>query len=105
MHDVEAKRASLLAKRGIDILGSLSALILLSPLIVLIAAAIALTSRGPILFRQMRLGQYGKSFTFLKFRSMYATNDHTIHEAYVKQFISATSDGGSEGESQHLYKL
>jgi lipopolysaccharide/colanic/teichoic acid biosynthesis glycosyltransferase len=105
MHDVEAKKASLLLKRGIDILGSLSALILLSPLIILIAAAITLTSRGPILFRQNRLGQYGKSFTFLKFRSMYATNDHTIHEAYVKRFISAPSDGGREGESQQLYKI
>jgi lipopolysaccharide/colanic/teichoic acid biosynthesis glycosyltransferase len=72
----------------------------------LIALAIKLTSKGPVLFRQVRLGQYGKKFTFLKFRSMYVNNDHTIHEEFVKQLIKGTP--GTEqtnGNHQKLFKL
>ena len=72
-------------KRSIDIVGSLAALFLCLPVLVAIAIAIKLTSKGPVLFRQVRLGQYGKRFTFLKFRSMYHRNDsehpRTIREA------------------------
>jgi exopolysaccharide biosynthesis polyprenyl glycosylphosphotransferase len=59
-------------KRGFDILASGSALALLSPLIVVVAALIKLTSRGPILFRQERVGLHGRTFHMLKFRSMVA---------------------------------
>ena len=55
--------------------GASLALSLLSPFLVVIAVAIKLTSKGPILFKQQRLGQYGARFTFLKFRSMYFQND------------------------------
>ena len=105
LHEIEAKKASLMAKRCMDILGSFSALVLVSPLLVLIAAAIKLTSRGPVFFRQKRLGQYGKGFTFLKFRSMYVEADQTIHEAFVKQFISAQSSMREGGKSAEIYKL
>jgi lipopolysaccharide/colanic/teichoic acid biosynthesis glycosyltransferase len=105
LHDLEAKKASLLAKRCMDIFGSLAALILLSPLLLLIAVAIKVTSRGPILFRQKRLGQYGNSFTFLKFRSMCAKADQTIHETYVKQFISSSAGTGEGGRNGEIYKL
>jgi exopolysaccharide biosynthesis polyprenyl glycosylphosphotransferase len=58
------------AKRGFDILFSLTLLIVLLPLLLTIALAITATSPGPVLFRQTRLGRGGKPFTFLKFRSM-----------------------------------
>jgi Undecaprenyl-phosphate glucose phosphotransferase len=59
------------AKRGMDlVLGSL-ALVLLSPLMVLLAVLIKLTSRGPVLYRQARAGLGGRTFPMLKFRSMY----------------------------------
>lgn len=102
MHEIEAKRASLMAKRCLDILGSLFALALFSPLLLLIAVAIKTTSRGPLFFKQKRLGQYGKTFTFLKFRSMYAEADQTIHEAFVKKFIAASTAGG---KADGIYKL
>ena len=60
------KRVSRLIKRAIDILGSLFALIVLSPLFLTIAAAIKLTSAGPVLFRQKRVGQGGTGFTFFQ---------------------------------------
>ena len=105
MHEIEAKTASLLAKRCMDIFGSLVALILLLPSLLVIAAAIKLTSRGPLLFKQKRLGQFGKSFTFLKFRSMYVGADQRIHEAYVKQLISAQASGGDDGKKDATYKI
>ena len=75
-------------KRAMDIAGSLLLLALLSPVFFLIAAAIKLTSRGPILFRQQRIGEHGTPFTFLKFRSMYVNNDSTRHKEYVRQLIA-----------------
>jgi lipopolysaccharide/colanic/teichoic acid biosynthesis glycosyltransferase len=82
------RSADLTMKRAIDILGSLAALILLSPVFVLVAAAIKLTSNGPILFHQDRIGQFGRRFTFLKFRSMKVNNDAAIHKEYVQKLIS-----------------
>jgi len=90
-------------KRMTDIAGSAITLFLCLPVMVAIAVAIKVTSKGPILFRQTRLGHYGRKFTFLKFRSMYTGNDHAIHREYVKQFI-AGADGLEQGERRQ-YKL
>jgi|SRR5580700_10864193 lipopolysaccharide/colanic/teichoic acid biosynthesis glycosyltransferase len=103
----DPKRGARIVKRSMDIAGSLFALILFSPLFILIAIIIKLTSPGPILFRQERVGQHGKRFTFLKFRSMYFTNDHLIHQEYVKRLIAGTngSEEESSGRSPEVYKL
>lgn len=102
----DPKRAARLIKRSIDIAGSLLALIIASPFLVVIAAIIKLTSKGPVLFRQERVGQYGRKFTFLKFRSMYFTNDHTIHEQYVKRLIAGAGGQKQEdGRLSEVYKL
>jgi exopolysaccharide biosynthesis polyprenyl glycosylphosphotransferase len=60
----------MVTKRAIDLIGSSVALLVLAPLLGLIALAIRLTSPGPILFRQTRIGRGGKEFTILKFRTM-----------------------------------
>jgi lipopolysaccharide/colanic/teichoic acid biosynthesis glycosyltransferase len=104
-NEIDVKQVSIVAKRCIDIVGSLSLILVLLPVFVLLAAIIKLTSRGPVLFRQKRLGQYGEAFTFLKFRSMYAKTDHSIHEEYVKRFISNQADSEQQGSSQPFYKL
>lgn len=57
-------------KRGMDILGAATGLIVLSPLLALIGTAVKLTSPGPMFFRQLRRGQGGKAFVLYKFRSM-----------------------------------
>ncbi len=85
-------------KRTVDILGSLVALILLSPVIAVIAAAIKLTSKGPVLYRQERVGQFGSRLTFLKFRSMKVNNDPTIHKEYVQKLIVGALDQTSENK-------
>ncbi len=58
-------------KRIIDIVGSLAGMILLSPVFIGIGLAIKLTSPGPAIFSQIRVGRYGRHFKFYKFRSMY----------------------------------
>ena len=58
------------AKRSIDLSAALLALIVLSPLLLTIGLIIRLTSRGPALFRQSRLGRHGRPFTIYKFRTM-----------------------------------
>ena len=53
----------------------------------LIPVLIKLTSRGPVLFKQYRVGRFGKKFLFLKFRTMFINNDPEIHRNYVKNLI------------------
>jgi lipopolysaccharide/colanic/teichoic acid biosynthesis glycosyltransferase len=103
--EIESRRIPLLVKRCLDIVGSVIALLILAPLMILIAAAVKLTSPGPALFRQARLGQSGKTFTFLKFRSMYAKADPAIHEAYVKSFISNRTDSPAHDEDSQVFKI
>jgi len=74
------------------------ALILLSPVIAVLVTAIKLTSDGPVLYRQERVGQFGGRFTFLKFRSMKVNNDPTIHKDYVEKLIVGALGPTSEGK-------
>ena len=92
-----SRKFALGLKRAMDILGSALALILLSPVLLLIAAAIKLTSKGPVLFRQERLRQHGEKFRLLKFRSMRTDCDSRIHREYVGRFI-AGQISGRDGE-------
>ena len=93
--DLSRKNPALL-KRTIDIVGSLAALIVLLPLFLAIAAAIRLTSTGPVLFRQTRIGQFGKQFRFLKFRSMVVDNDPSIHKEYIRKLMEKELDSSSK---------
>ena len=99
------KQPLLILKRTIDIIGGLILSLLCLPFCALIAIAIKATSKGPILFRQMRVGQHGKQFVFLKFRSMYADNDHSIHREYVTKLINNAPTANSNQEQAPVYKL
>jgi lipopolysaccharide/colanic/teichoic acid biosynthesis glycosyltransferase len=93
-------------KRAMDILGSALALVVLSPVFFFIAILIKATSKGPILFRQQRIGQYGKKFVFLKFRSMYVGNDPHVHKEYVRKLIAGKAERNAcEGNSYGVFKL
>jgi exopolysaccharide biosynthesis polyprenyl glycosylphosphotransferase len=100
-----ANRGVLAVKRAMDILGSLVGLVFLSPLFLAVALLVKLSSKGPILFQQERLGQFGKPFTFLKFRSMYVNNNPEIHQEFMKRVISGNHDGEVEGEKKKVYKM
>jgi lipopolysaccharide/colanic/teichoic acid biosynthesis glycosyltransferase len=101
-----ARKFFCVTKRIMDIVGSVLALLLFAPILLVIAVAIKLTSEGPIFFRQKRVGQYGEQFVFLKFRSMHVNNDSSVHKEYVKQLIagSAQSHPGN-GNGNGVYKL
>ena len=100
------KRLPLVIKRAIDIAGSGALLLVLSPFLAVIVALIKLTSKGPVIYKQERLGQFGERFQCMKFRTMYANNDPKIHQEYVQQFI-AGKDGldNSGGSEKPVYKL
>lgn len=87
-------------KRLLDVAGSASLLLLLSPLLLGVALAVALDSGRPVLFRQTRLGLHGRSFGMLKFRSMaknaatigpYFTTDNDPRITRVGRFLRRSS--------------
>ena len=101
----ESRKLALGVKRSMDIVGSAAALALLSPIFGAVALAIKFSSKGPVLFKQERLGQYGKKFTVLKFRSMRTDCDARIHEEYVSQFIAGQVDGTSHNGEKPVFKI
>jgi lipopolysaccharide/colanic/teichoic acid biosynthesis glycosyltransferase len=100
------KQVPLVIKRMMDVAGSAVLLLVLSPLLAAIAAMIKLTSKGPVIFEQERLGRFGARFKCLKFRTMYTDNDPKIHKEYIQQFISGKEESGnSNGSQQPVYKI
>ncbi len=100
-----SRKLALGFKRAMDIVGSAVALILLLPLFAIIALAIKATSKGPVLFSQERLGQYGKKFRFLKFRSMRSDCDSKIHEEYVNCFIAGKVSASNGNGATPTFKI
>ena len=104
-HDTN-RRSLLIVKRAVDTLVSAMLTLALLPLFVVIALAVKLSSKGPILFRQQRVGQFGQTFTFLKFRSMHVNNDHSVHQEFVKKLITQDTSPCITGRTeQGVYKL
>jgi exopolysaccharide biosynthesis polyprenyl glycosylphosphotransferase len=107
-HRDNAKKFFCVIKRIMDVVGSALALLLFAPVLLAIALAIKLTSKGPVFFRQKRVGQHGDQFIFLKFRSMYVNNDSGVHKEYVKQLIAGSAQrqpGNGNGNGTGVYKL
>ena len=102
--DADPKRVSRAIKRAVDIVGSFTGLLILSPFLILIAIAIKVSSKGPVLFRQKRVGRHGVMFEFLKFRSMYVANDESVHKAYVTKFISGAAEP-AEANGKTVFKI
>lgn len=84
-------------KRGLDVVAAAVGLLIAAPFAAVIAVLIKLSSPGPVLFKQMRVGKDGKEFMFYKFRSMRVGNDDSEHRNYIKLFI--------EGKEEELRKL
>jgi len=90
------------AKRGTDVVGALVGLVSLSPILLLVAVGIRITSRGPILFRQRRAGTRGVPFTMLKFRTMRLETDEHAHRLHMQAYIGGDVKPGREGRSVKL---
>jgi exopolysaccharide production protein ExoY len=87
------------AKRGFDVAAALTALLLLSPLFVLIALAIKLWDRGPVFYRHRRIGLNGATFGCLKFRSMVTNGDEVL-----ARLLATNSEAAREWEETHKLK-
>ena len=88
-----------IAKRSIDLVGSVLGLLLSSPIMALVAVAVKLESRGPILFRQERLGLGGRRFVVYKFRTMFSSAEQERHRDHVRDLIrhdASPQDPGGE---------
>lgn len=83
-------KGALFIKRTLDIVASICLLLFLSPLLLVVCILIKLDSEGPIIYQSVRIGQYGKPFKFLKFRSMY------VNSAELLEIIQKNQ------EKQHL---
>jgi exopolysaccharide biosynthesis polyprenyl glycosylphosphotransferase len=82
-----------IVKRIIDITGALILIIITSPIMILEAIAVKINSKGPVFFKYKRVGQYGKAFTYFKFRSMY----HGTHELRFKKDFQQKAGQTREG--------
>lgn len=98
-------RGSLLLKRALDVFGAVVGIVMLSPVMLAVAIAVKATSKGPIIFKQIRLGKGGKPFVFLKFRSMKADADQSVHRAHVEGLIKARQPEGAGEHKAAWFKM
>jgi lipopolysaccharide/colanic/teichoic acid biosynthesis glycosyltransferase len=94
--------ATSVLRRALDVSIAGTALLLLVPVIIVAAIAVRLSSPGPVLFRQRRLGRHMQPFTVLKFRTMRADADSALHRDYVRSLIGTQPP---EDAPDNLYKL
>ncbi len=92
-----SRKLSLSIKRAMDVAGAALGALVFSPFFVIVPIAIILSSRGPVLFRQERVGRQGRKFMFLKFRTMFVGNDESVHREYVKTLIQARNNIDEDG--------
>jgi lipopolysaccharide/colanic/teichoic acid biosynthesis glycosyltransferase len=90
-------------RRVLDVGLCLIAMIIAGPLIVLLVCLVRLSSPGPGLFRQERLGRARQPFTMLKLRTMFTDNDDLIHRTYVASLLN--DERPAADSSTGLYKL
>jgi lipopolysaccharide/colanic/teichoic acid biosynthesis glycosyltransferase len=92
-----------LAKRLLDLTLAVACLIVASPLLAMVAVAVRLTTPGPALFRQTRLGRDRRHFVLYKFRTMYTGSPDDVHREYVRKLL--TEDQPPDGGRSGVFKL
>lgn len=96
----------LAVKRAIDVFSAVFVLVFGFPFYALIAAIIKLTSEGPVLYVQERLGQDGRPFRFYKFRTMLHNSDDGLHRDFTENFIKGKlMEEEGDSETKPVYKL
>jgi lipopolysaccharide/colanic/teichoic acid biosynthesis glycosyltransferase len=101
---VREPTAARLIRRSVDLLTASVVLVLAAPFLIVIGIAVRLDSRGPALFRQVRIGQGGRPLVVNKFRTMTAGADSEPHRRYIEQLVTGDPTRHSDGQRQ-LFKL
>jgi len=91
-------------RRTFDVAFAVALILLLSPVLIAVALAVRIDSRGPAFFRQRRVGHREREFTLYKFRSMRVNADPRGHKEYVTALIKG-EDERPDGGRENLYKL
>lgn len=92
------------AKRALDVAGAFVGGVVLSPVFLVAAVLVKLSSPGPVLFRQKRVGKNGREFTFYKFRSMVGGDD-SKHREYLKEFMENGREAAVDRRGRKVYKI
>lgn len=98
-------RARQVFKRLLDLVCATALLLVTWPVLLIAAAAIKLTSKGPVIFEQERVGQNGRVFPCYKFRSMYMENDPKFHKRFAREWIYDTEKSKQEDGENVVHKL
>ena len=105
-HEHTQGRMGRILKRALDIVGSAALILALSPIMIVTALAVRLTSPGPAIFKQQRLGRFGVPFEIYKFRSMSNKNDDKAHREYVAKLIAGQTAEINNGDANNpVYKM
>jgi exopolysaccharide biosynthesis polyprenyl glycosylphosphotransferase len=94
-----------IAKRASDLLIALLAIAILSPLWLIVALLIKLGSRGPVFYKQERVGMDGRVFLCYKFRTMRVEADDQVHREYQRRYIKGQPDTNLGNDERPVYKL
>ena len=93
-------------KRSIDVMAALLVIVIGFPFYLAVALLIKLTSRGPVFYSQLRIGEQGEVFTLHKFRTMRQGADDSIHREFARSFIEGRMSNSSLDEkAPSVYKL
>jgi lipopolysaccharide/colanic/teichoic acid biosynthesis glycosyltransferase len=107
--DARSSWAYQTAKRVLDIVVALAVLIGLAPLWLLVAIAVRLTSSGPALYKAEVAGQFGRPFTYYKFRSMHHGANDEVQRLFRRDFVRANRpyrlEQTADGERRPVYKV
>ena len=105
LSQVQPTMFSRAVRRFFDVTVSLFVLILLSPLLLAVIVGIKLSSPGPIIFRQTRIGYNGRPFDFYKFRSMHVGKAEGQHKEFVEKFIKGVPEADANGMQMQVFKI
>lgn len=92
-------------KRVFDLAACMAGGLIVLPGILAIALIVRLSSPGPVLFRQIRIGRDGRPFVFYKFRSMRNANDDSEYRRYIEDLMTNGGSAGLDSMGRKVYKL
>jgi lipopolysaccharide/colanic/teichoic acid biosynthesis glycosyltransferase len=102
---ISRPRFYLVVKRLLDVVLGAVLVVVTAPIMALTAAAIRLDTPGPVLFRQERVGKDGATFEMIKFRSMIAGNDDSIHRDYYRRLVEGTAEARTTAQGEQVFLL